>query len=70
MSDTLKALLADRKTRQWEVAELYADLIGMERRGTLLDWTRVNAAITARWPRGLKRVKQMAWRIVEGRVRK
>ena len=25
------------------------------------DWGRVNAAIRARWPRGLDRIKAMAW---------
>lgn len=25
------------------------------------DWKRVNAAIVARWPKGLERIKQMAW---------
>ncbi len=25
------------------------------------DWAKVNAMITARWPKGLNRVKEMAW---------
>jgi hypothetical protein len=25
------------------------------------DWKRVNSAILARWPKGLERVKKMAW---------
>jgi hypothetical protein len=25
------------------------------------DWKRVNAAIVARWPKGLGRIKEMAW---------
>jgi hypothetical protein len=29
------------------------------------DWKRVNAAILAKWPKGLIRVKEMAWKIVE-----
>ncbi len=28
------------------------------------DWARVNAAILARWPKGLVRVKRLAWRRV------
>lgn len=28
------------------------------------DWGRVNRAIAAKWPKGLNRVKQMAWGIV------
>lgn len=27
-----------------------------------VDWKRVNAAIANRWPKGLDRVKKMAWR--------
>lgn len=26
------------------------------------DWARVNAAITARWPKGLDRIKAAAWK--------
>jgi hypothetical protein len=29
------------------------------------DWKRVNAAIAAKWPKGLIRVKEMAWKLVE-----
>ena len=25
------------------------------------DWARVNAAIVAKWPKGLERIKTMAW---------
>lgn len=25
------------------------------------DWPRVNRAISARWPKGLERIKRMAW---------
>ena len=25
------------------------------------DWTRVNAAITAKWPKALERIKRLAW---------
>ena len=25
------------------------------------DWRRVNAAIVARWPKGLDRIKRLAW---------
>ena len=31
------------------------------------DWTRINAAIRKRWPRGLSRVKESAWRKLEGK---
>lgn len=29
------------------------------------DWVRVNRAIAAKWPKGLLRVKKMAWKLVE-----
>jgi hypothetical protein len=29
------------------------------------DWKRVNEAIAAKWPKGLDRVKTLAWRIME-----
>jgi hypothetical protein len=28
------------------------------------DWGRVNTAITKRWPKGLPRVKEMAWKLL------
>lgn len=31
------------------------------------DWKRVNSAIPARWPKGLQRIKESAWRKVEGK---
>lgn len=31
------------------------------------DWARVNKAILAKWPKGLKRVKEWAWKIAESR---
>ena len=30
-----------------------------------VDWGRVNAAIRKRWPKGLERVKGMAWKAIE-----
>jgi hypothetical protein len=35
------------------------------RKSERVDWKRVNAAIVAKWPRGLQRVKTLAWRIFE-----
>ena len=29
------------------------------------DWKRVNEMIVARWPKGLERVKRMAWKFAE-----
>jgi hypothetical protein len=33
------------------------------------DWKRVNTAILSKWPKGLSRVKELAWRIAEGKTR-
>ena len=47
--------------KQGEVALTYALAI----RGEPLvpvNWSRVNAAITKRWPKGLMRVKKAAWK--------
>ena len=30
-----------------------------------VDWKRANAAILARWPKGLDRVKRLAWKRLE-----
>lgn len=35
-----------------------------------VDWKRANAAILARWPKGLARVKEMAWRHLTSRTKK
>ena len=43
---------------QRQVAQTYA----LALRSTWpTDWARVNAAILARWPKGLERVKTLAW---------
>lgn len=51
---------ADRAMKQADVALTYALAIRDEDR-VPVDWTRANAAILARWPKGLERVKQRAW---------
>lgn len=33
------------------------------------DWAVVNAAIVKRWPKGLERVKKLAWKIIETKRR-
>lgn len=43
---------------QRQVAQTYALAI---RSDWPTDWPRVNAAITARWPKALERIKRMAW---------
>jgi len=46
------------KCNQRQVAQTYALAL---RSSWPTDWARVNAAIVARWPKGLNRVKEMAW---------
>ena len=46
---------------QKRIAELYAMAIVSS---WPTEWRRVNGAIQKRWPKGLVRVKEMAWRIV------
>lgn len=43
---------------QKQIAQTYA--LGL-RSSWPTDWARVNAAILAKWPKGLKRIKEMAW---------
>jgi hypothetical protein len=50
---------------QKSVALIYAFLIQQEQ--MTADWRRINAAIIERWPKGLARVKEMAWKIEEGK---
>jgi hypothetical protein len=71
MSD-LRMMLADpcgtmemecgmRETKQADVALTYA-LALRDESLVAVDWARMNAAIRNRWPRGLNRVKEMAWK--------
>ena len=50
----------DAGMTQKQVAETYA--MGLVSSWPT-DWAVVNAAITKRWPKGLNRVKEMAWKI-------
>lgn len=46
--------------KQRDVALTYA-LAMRDERVVPVDWKRANEAILKRWPRGLERVKKMAW---------
>lgn len=54
---TIEREIAEKCTQR-QVAQTYA--LGL-RSSWPTDWARVNAAIVARWPKGLNRVKEMAW---------
>lgn len=43
---------------QRQIAQTYALAI---RSSWPTDWQRVNAAILAKWPKGLERIKKLAW---------
>jgi hypothetical protein len=58
--------LGSPECKQKGVAMTYAmALMSSENTSKLIDWGKVNAAITARWPKGLERVKEMAWKLIE-----
>lgn len=43
---------------QRQIAQTYALAL---RSSWKTDWKRVNAAILAKWPKGLERIKKLAW---------
>lgn len=51
----------DRHLTQKQVALTFALALHSEDHGEKVEWRRINAAIRNRWPRGLDRVKKMAW---------
>jgi hypothetical protein len=73
-SNCLNAV-ADRKATQAVVASCYADCIladaAARRNGSAerVDSKAINQAILARWPKGLERVKKLAWKEAERRAR-
>lgn len=68
-ADVIKRECADKRMKQHNVAVTYALAIKSEAAGVeKVDWHAINAAIAARWPKGLNRVKERAWAIVESRV--
>jgi hypothetical protein len=54
--------------QQKDIALTYALAMRSEDGGEKQDWPRMNNAILARWPKGLERVKTMAWKIAEGKA--
>lgn len=54
---------ADKAFTQKSVALTYA-LAMRDEALVPVDWKRANAAIIARWPNGLARVKGMAWKMI------
>lgn len=59
---------AEKALTQKSVAMTYALAMSAEKHGVPVDWKRANAAIAARWPKGLVRVKELAWKLVRERA--
>lgn len=62
----LMAAISDPSCRQADIASFYEDAIiadkSREEGAEGVDWALVNKAIIARWPKGLQRIKTMAWK--------
>lgn len=65
-TELLLERIADKRFWQSAIAANYAMAI-LDMKETATDWPKVNAAIVARWPNGLVRVKEKAWKIVEAK---
>lgn len=63
VEDTIENDIA-QGAKQKDIAALYAMALVSS---WPTDWPRVNRAIAAKWPKGLARVKEMAW--AEARAR-
>ncbi len=55
----------DPSVTQMRMAEYYADCLMHHDK---IDWPKLNAAVKRRWPKGLQRVKEKAWKIFNGRL--
>jgi hypothetical protein len=60
---TIEQECGDSHFKQKDVALTYAMAI-RDQDLVPVDWARANAAITKRWPKGLVRVKEAAWKIL------
>lgn len=61
--ELLEQECADKAMHQRDVALTYALAIQGAAKGEEYDWGRMNRAIIARWPKGLQRVKALAWKL-------
>ena len=59
--------VTDKSVNQSQLAKVYADCISSDPGMKHIDWTALNKAILARWPKGLERVKEKAWKELECR---
>ena len=58
----------NRNKQQFDIAILYSILI-RKYVGQSRIWPQVNSIVKQRWPKGLKRVKTLAWKIYEGELK-
>ena len=63
LSNAMSAI-AEKDMTQKRMASFYADCIRSDPTGHDIDWRSLNAAIFERWPKGLQRVKEMAWKVI------
>lgn len=56
--------VADKEVTRDDMAEFYADCLraGAEHGHDKIDWKALNLAIMKRWPKGLKYIKEKAWK--------
>lgn len=65
-TNVLLSMIPEKECTQSLVADYYAMALVSS---WPTDWRVVNEAILARWPKGLTRVKEKAWKIVEQKKR-
>src|SRR5262249_18388234 len=66
---------ADPEATQADMAHIYqdciiADLLARRDHAPGVDFGAVNRAVTARWPKGLDRIKRLAWKRLEQTARR
>jgi hypothetical protein len=67
VQETILREIGDSRLHQFDVAQTYGLILRL-RQEKQVDWPTINRAIVARWPKGLARVKEMAWKFAEGRA--
>lgn len=56
--------IADARLRQRDIAMTYGLIMKLGQQNEV-DWAAINTAIQNRWPKGLARIKEMAWKFAE-----
>ena len=67
--DAFVTLCSDKRSTKKDIAQLYCHLfIHTQLSGDVVDWPTVNLAISKRWPKSLKRIKNLAWKYINGKT--